>query len=204
MKYITVPLGMMPTNSYIIYDENTMNAAIIDPADDCAKIERYLNRYSLNLKFILLTHGHADHIGAVNELLEKTDALLVMTNEDTDMISESVYNESRLIFGYDYAIERYPDIVLDDETVLNFDGVYIECIKTPGHTKGSCVYLCENLMLSGDTLFYQGFGRTDLYGGNENDMRQSLKKLYDIDMNFTVLPGHMSQTCLDDERNLFI
>ncbi len=203
MKYITVALGMMPTNSYIIYDESTMNAAIIDPAADCAKIERYLDRYSLNLKFILLTHGHADHIGAVNEIKKKTEAKLVMTNEDIDMISEPLYNESNLIFGYEYTIEDYPDIILNDGDVLNFDGVFIECVHTPGHTKGSCVYLCEDIMFSGDTLFCQGFGRTDLYGGNGIELVNSLKKLYKMDKNFTVLPGHMSPTKLDDERNLF-
>lgn len=203
MRYITVALGMMPTNSYIIYDENTMNAAIVDPAADCAKIERFLNRYSLTLKYILLTHGHADHIGAVNELKQKTGAKLVMNNEDTDMIFEPFYNESYLIFGEDYAVNDYPDIVLNDGDVLNFNNVFIECVHTPGHTKGSCVYLCDDLMLSGDTLFCQGYGRTDLYGGNAADLRTSLKKLYDIDKNFTVLPGHMSPTTLDRERNLF-
>lgn len=203
MKYITLALGMMPTNSYILYDENTLNAAIIDPAADYAKIQRYIERYSLNLKFILLTHGHADHIGAVNELKKKTGAKLVMTNEDVDMIFEPLYNESNLIFGYDYVTDDYPEILLEDKDVLNFDGVFIECLHTPGHTKGSCVYLCEDLMFSGDTIFYRGFGRTDLYGGNENELINSLKKLYKLDKNFTVLPGHMSPTYLDDERNLY-
>ena len=204
MKYITVALGMMPTNSYIVYDESTLKAAIIDPAADCAKIERYLNRYSLDLKYILLTHGHADHIGAVNELKEKTDAKLVMTSADVDMIFESAYNESRLIFGEEYVIDAYPEIILEDGDVLDFDGVNIKCIHTPGHTKGSCVYVCEDLMFSGDTLFYQGCGRTDLHGGSAADLRASLNKLYSIKENLTVLPGHMYPTTLDKERNLFM
>lgn len=203
MRYITVALGMMPTNSYIIYDENTHNAAIIDPAADCAKIERYLNRFSLSLKYILLTHGHADHIGAVNELKKKTGAMLVINNEDADMIFEPFYNESYLIFGEDYAINDYPEIVMYDKDVLNFDSIFIECVHTPGHTKGSCVYLCEDLMLSGDTLFCQGYGRTDLYGGDTSRLKDSLKKLYDLDKNYTVLPGHMKSTTLDSERYLF-
>lgn len=204
MKYITVQLGMMPTNSYIIYDEITLNAAIIDPAADCAKIERYLSRYSLNLKYVLLTHGHADHIGAVNEVISKTGAKLVMTSEDVDMIFEPFYNESNLIFGIDYIIEKYPEILLSDGDVLNFDGICIECLHTPGHTKGSCVYVCDGVCFSGDTIFYRGCGRTDLYGGSESELRKSLAKLYSIKENLTVLPGHMYPTTLDDERNLLI
>ncbi len=204
MKYITLSLGMMPTNSYIVYDENTLNAAIIDPAADCAKIERYLDRSSLKLKFILLTHGHADHIGAVNELKRKTGAKLVMTKDDVDMIFDASYNESRLIFAEEYVIEDYPEIILSDSDVLCFDSIRIECIHTPGHTKGSCVYICDGLMFSGDTLFSRGYGRTDLYGGNVSALRASLERLYSLDENLTVLPGHMSPTTLDEERNLFI
>lgn len=204
MKYISINLGMMPTNSYILFDEKTLNCAIIDPADNFEKINRYLQRYSLNLKYILLTHGHIDHIGAVNDLIKNTKAKCVMSNGDIDLIFNSTLNQAKWIFNSDFELNYYPDIILYDGDVLSFDNVKIECFHTPGHTQGSCIYLCENVMFSGDTIFKQSYGRTDLYGGNQQQLFDSLKKIYKLDCNYIILPGHMGITTLDEERNLFI
>ncbi len=197
-------LGDMPTNSYIIYNENTGSAAIFDPAADCPKILRILTKNSLSLKYIFLTHGHADHIGALNELRESTGAKLVMPLDDILLLQNCYNNCSYPIFGESYTVDFPPDIILNDGDIFMFEDIAIACMLTPGHTIGSCVYLIDDIMISGDTVFKGGIGRTDLYSGSYPMMKASLNRLYAVKFNYTVLPGHGYATTLNEEKQYSI
>lgn len=202
MKYISLQLGDMPTNSYIVYDENSGSAVIVDPAANCPRILRTLEKYGLMLKYILLTHGHADHILAVNELRDATGALLAIHKNDAELLSNYEHNYSLAIFGEVCNIEKTPDIILSGGETLCCDGLRFSVMHTPGHTAGSCVYIIEDIMLSGDTLFAGGYGRTDLYGGSTPDLKKSIEKLFSLDRDYKLLPGHGYETTLFAEKRM--
>lgn len=200
MEYLTLSLGLMPTNCYIIYDEITKDAAVIDPADEADKILQTLQTYQLNLKFILLTHGHADHIMAVNSLREKTNCQLAITETESYLLKNPTFNCSKMIFGRDYIVEKSPEILLHSGDKLTLGKITVNCLQTPGHTAGSCVYIADDIMFSGDTLFCRGYGRTDLYSGSEAELSKSLGFLSKLDVNYRVCPGHGSKTMLFNEK----
>ncbi len=161
-----VIVGPLETNCYIAADEKTKEAIIIDPGDEPEKIFTIINRQNFKPEFILLTHLHFDHIGALDEVKKK--------------------------FGID--------------VLSNPRGWTV--IKTPGHTKDSVCFVLEEerIIFSGDTLFYRGIGRTDLEGGDYEQIQKSLKRLMEFPDNFKVFPGHGPETTIGEEKanNLFI
>ncbi|HIR40343.1 MAG TPA: MBL fold metallo-hydrolase, partial [Candidatus Egerieicola pullicola] len=150
------------------------------------------------LQKILLTHGHFDHAMAVNDLVAATGAPVYIHKEDQELITDPnkfyVFHQP---FGEFHPISA---LSLEDGQDIVQDELTFHCIHTPGHTKGSCVYLCGDVMFSGDTLFAGSCGRTDFYGGSHTQILQSLHKLADLAGNYRVLPGHEEETTLDYER----
>lgn len=173
----------MGTNTYVVSIEK--EAIVIDPVGDMSSIVNYIEKNELKVKYILLTHGHGDHIGLVPELKQITGAPIYVHSEDEEMINDSDMNLSvhfgrRVAFKGDYHYDG--DLKLGEET--------IEIIHTPGHTKGSiCIQIGDSLF-TGDTLFSGSIGRTDFYGGDYNTILQSLNKLKILDSNLKVYPGH--------------
>ncbi|MEG2429640.1 MAG: MBL fold metallo-hydrolase, partial [Oscillospiraceae bacterium] len=168
---------------------------------DFNDIMKALKLHSINLKYIVLTHGHFDHIGAVVQLKNATNAKIYLHRLDVELTKNPSLSLS--IFAGDYSeFEAFsPDVILEDEYRFSLDELIFHTIHTPGHTKGSCVFTLEDIMFSGDTLFNGSVGRTDLYGGNQTDMFSSAKKLAQIRKDFTVLPGHGEKTKLSIQRN---
>lgn len=197
MKVIQMELGNFATNTYIIYDED-LNAVIIDPASEAKKIISTIEKNNLKPKFVLLTHGHPDHVGALYELKEKYNLKVYINEKDQEMLeTNSTYFGPML--GLDIKDVK-GDSYLKDGQELSLGNLKFKIIETPGHTKGGVCILIENILFSGDTLFLGSMGRTDFPGGNEEEIFSSLKKLMELPDETVVLPGHGPKTTIGYER----
>jgi len=183
-------------NTYLLMDEDTKDAILIDPG--------YGRTYpeDINVKFIFLTHCHYDHISDINNF---SDAKIVCSKNCANNLLNKNVNLSE--FGLGYKLEKEADIILEDNEVFDFFGKKIKCIYTPGHTDGSCCYLTDDRLYSGDTLFYESIGRCDLPTGNFNEITISIKnKIYTLSDDLKVYPGHGEATSVGHEKlyNLYV
>ncbi len=180
------------TNCYIIWDEKTKEAAIVDPADDAQKIIENIRDLNLKLKYVMLTHAHKDHTIALNELLKNYDIKVIASVDEAPMLEGKV-NDCSDVFGLSqvpFDLSRF--ILLNDGECFNIGDIIIKIIHTPGHTKGSACYYIEDekIILTGDTLFSDCFGRCDLDSASIEDMANSLYNLYKNYNDVHIFPGH--------------
>ena len=184
----TLPLGLVSANCYIICDENTKVGAVIDPGDFTSSLLKAISDSGMEeLKYILCTHGHFDHVGAVKDLAADTDCRVFLCAEDTQL--PPMFTAGKLYYTDTYA----------DGTILNIAGLYIHVLHTPGHTPGSVCLMVDDVIFSGDTLFAGGCGRTDI-GGSWTAIQASLKRLGEIEGYFKVFPGHGESTTIAREK----
>lgn len=190
MKFEKVAIGI-DTNSYIVYDEDTLEAIIIDPGSDCKKIINVIDRNKLKPKEIVLTHYHYDHIGAVDELKEYYNCIVAIHKNDVQGLKDPKINQSKK--GLKRSISITPDKILLDKSVIKAGAVKLRVIHTPGHTQGSiCLKASgEEVVFTGDTIFDNGVGRWDLIGGDEKKMKSTLiNKVNRWEDKITIYPGH--------------
>ena len=195
MKVKTLSLGELGTNCYIVTDQKGATVAI-DPADEFERIVSALDGERLDA--VLLTHGHFDHTGAVNQMKKLYNCRVIISAEDEEMLSDNNKNAA-------FLIGSAPDPITADELVKDGDKIELgdlsfEVIATPGHTKGSVTYKIEDTLFTGDTLFRGTVGRCDLYGGNPQALVRSLEKLALLDDELKVLSGHDQKTSLGYEK----
>ena len=193
------------TNTYVICDEKTKEAMVIDPGGEPEKIAEVLEILNANLKYIFLTHCHADHIGGIAKLKELKGGKILISRDD----SEGLYNEeiSLAYFINMKNPELEADSRVDDGDLIHVGNLEFKIISTPGHTKGGLSLYCENerLVFSGDTMFSGTWGRTDLPTGNFVDLMNSIsEKLMTLPDETIVYPGHGKTTMIQDERNIYI
>lgn len=200
MKFDSIFYTPTTENTYLVYDENTKNGAVIDPGCRTEDILKMAQKNGVSIKYILLTHCHYDHIMSMVPLKEVTGAKIVTG----DMGSRNIGNpDINLTFhGLGYAIEGVnADIILKDGEELEFDGVKIKCIYTPGHTNCGVCYLCENELFCGDTLFLRSCGRWDLPTGNYDVLEKSIKeKLYVLPDETVLHSGHGDTSTIGYEK----
>lgn len=187
-------------NTYLVYDEETKNGIIIDPGCKIENIEQLILENGVNLKYILLTHCHYDHIESLIPLKEKTGAKIVTGDKGNKNIGDTKKNLT--LYGLGYPIsEIEADIILNDGEILTLDSLDIKCIYTPGHTECSVCYLCSNELFSGDTIFLRSVGRWDLPTGDFKTIESSIKeKLYTLPDETAVHPGHGDSTTIGYEK----
>ena len=194
-------VGLMGTNAYIVTDNETQEVAVIDPGFDDAHLTSALDEYDADkIRYILLTHGHFDHIGAAKQYAEKYNAKIVISDLDSEFLFEPALN---LCGAFGLSLKPFTaDIRLYDEDVLELGETEFSFIHTPGHTRGSGCYVFEDdkVIFSGDTLFLASMGRTDFPTGDANDMIESLHILRDLEGDYKVYPGHDQSTTLSYER----
>ncbi len=199
MKLDVMILTELSENCYLLHDDN--EGVIFDPGGDFNLIEEYLTEKNIKVKMILNTHGHFDHIGAVEELKKFSGAKFYMHKDDAELLPEFAKSASN------FGIESFEPPVVDeyvvDGQVVAFNGVEIHVIHTPGHSKGSvCYYIpSESLLISGDTLFFESVGRSDFPYSNTRDLIRSVKdKLYTLPDETIVCPGHSCSTKIGYEK----
>ena len=190
----TYPLGSLQTNCYIVIDEETNKAVIIDPGAEANYLIKEIEVLGIEIDKILLTHCHFDHNGAVKELKEKFNCK-VYINKDEEEYMEI---DSTGIFG---KLPKFYEYVNEGE-IINSGNLNFKVIFTPGHTKGGTCYLIDDSIFTGDTLFNGSIGRTDFLGGSYNDLISGIEsKLMILDDNITVYPGHGPKTSIGYEKN---
>ena len=193
-------VGMLMTNCYIVMDETTKEAAVIDPGARSEKILAIIKDMGANVKYIIFTHAHYDHIMAAHEVQQATNAKIAIHADDAYLLKKEEVTKFGRYTTAKY-VEVTPDVILNDGDIIEVGNLKFDVISTPGHSNGSICLVCEDVIFAGDTLFKGTCGRCDLVNGDLNKMYGSLKRLAELKGNYRVLPGHESPTTLDYERN---
>ena len=195
MEVISLSVTGFESNCFIVH--NGAEAFVIDPSTSEQKILWALEKNGLNLKGILLTHGHFDHILRAQELRNATGVPLYVHELDDEMLQDSHKNAFATFTGGEFIVEK-ADILLHDDDEIPLGDEKIKVIHTPGHTKGSVCYDTGDSLITGDTIFAEGFGRCDLYGGNMSALKQSIKMLTEMAKteNRWIYPGHGASSTL--------
>ena len=188
--------GPLDNNNYLVIDESTNEGVLIDCSEISNKIDSYISNNKINLKYILLTHAHFDHILGVDFFKQKYNPSVLLHKDDKDLLN--MLN----IFIPKAKIPTI-DTFFDENLHLQIGNIDIKIIHTPGHSNGSCCFLIKDNLFSGDTLFYKGYGRTDLPFGNENNLFKSLTKLFLLPNETKVFPGHGFKTSIKQEKSIY-
>lgn len=196
-KFVT---GIISTNCYLVINEETKQAVIVDPAACPSYLVSHIKSEGLKVEAILLTHGHFDHIMGIDGFLNEFGVPVYVHEEDEECMKDPKLNQSSIYTaGYTFAEAQY----LRDKQTLNLAGYEFEVIHTPGHTRGGCCYYVksENVLFSGDTLFQNSIGRTDFINSSMADLVHSVKdKLFLLPDDTLVYPGHMGETKIGHEK----
>jgi len=211
MKLLQYVVRSMDQNVYIYFDEESKEGVIVDPGNDAERIAQVIKENEINVKAILLTHGHGDHTGAVAQLKEELGCVVGAHRWEIPVLEDE-----RISFSAMYGAKKFDvDVIFEDGDEFKFGGTTLKVIHTPGHTQGGVCFYDEanKILFSGDTLFYVSIGRTDFpnppekdgigYPAKENLMRllNSIKeKLYTLPEETAVYPGHGSATNIRFEK----
>lgn len=200
MKIQSYVLGMVSTNCYIIYNEFTKEALIIDPPDQAPALKAKIEELDVTPVAILLTHGHFDHIMAAGDLSAAFGIPVLVGEEEKALLEDYNLNGSRMVRkNFTLSADRF----LKDEEELKLGGMTIKVIHTPGHTAGGVCYYFEEdkVLISGDTLFFESIGRTDLPTGDQYTLLESIRhKLMALTEDVVVYPGHGNKTTIGYEK----
>ena len=199
MQYFRIRTIPFDENVYIYYDEQSLDACIIDPGGSFEKIREFVNKKNLNIKAVILTHAHADHIGALQEIIDQCkDIEVIAAKREKKILNSPAYNLT-INFGMkntSFEATRY----VEDGDTYQIGGQTLKFILTPGHTSGSMCVFDGEIMFTGDTLFEGSIGRTDLPTGSYQEMENSLKKLSQMNEDIIILPGHGEQSSIGQEK----
>lgn len=201
MEITRLVVGMVETNCYIAVNPDNKQAVIVDPGDDAPNIAALVTRLGVEVKAILLTHGHFDHVMAMEELKKKWGIPVYACEAEAEILADPAKNLSG-----DFRcgmLHLKADILLKDRENFELIGYQFQMIHTPGHTGGSCCYYVESekVLFSGDTLFEGSYGRIDFPTGSGVEMMHSIvDTLFDLPDGTAVYPGHMGYTTIGDEK----
>lgn len=195
MKIKRIPAGIYGANCYILFDEDTRVGCVIDPGGDEDILIKEIDKTDIEIKFILLTHGHTDHVEAVNAIKREYNVPVYIDGKDKELMRQRIS-----VFGQLWETTS-EDREIKDGDILKIAGLQIKCISTPGHTPGGMCFLVDNVVFTGDTLFYGSIGRTDFPGGSHKELINNIKtKLMVLKDDIIVLPGHERESSIKFER----
>lgn len=200
MKVVRIPAGIYAANCYLVYSEKDREAIIIDPGGDADDIIAQIKSLELDIKYIILTHGHGDHIGGVKDIKEYIDVPVAIHKDDEYLLKDGDRNlSSHMAIG---TIEELADILLDEGDEIHFGDLVAKIIHTPGHTLGGISINIEDGLFTGDTLFAGSIGRTDFPGGSFESIISSIKdKLFVYPDDTIVYPGHGPLSTIKGEKS---
>ncbi len=189
--------GELQVNCYFVYDDVSKKAIIIDPGQSYDLVTRKIEDLDLKPELLINTHGHFDHILCDDKIREKYNIPLAVHKDDIEMLQNAELNASVMIG--EPTVIKYPEIIFDKDKTKETSFCKYSVINTPGHSKGSVCILIGNTLFSGDTVFYGSVGRTDLFGGNHNEIISSVEKIKKLPLKTKIFPGHGPQTTLERE-----
>jgi hydroxyacylglutathione hydrolase len=199
LKLESWTVGPFEENVYLVWCTETQQAMLIDPGGEIERILKFARQKGLTIRYILNTHGHADHIAENALAKEKTGAELLIHEDDLPMLTNPEKNLS--LFFELPIVSPDADKLLHDGDTLTLGSLTFSIVHTPGHSPGSICLMHDGLVIAGDTLFYRGVGRTDLPGGSWEMLEHSIReKLYTLPDDTIVYSGHGSQTTIGEER----
>lgn len=199
MKIIAMEVGVIGTNCYLVINEEQKTGVVIDPGGDADQILEKINQKGIKIEAIFLTHGHSDHIMAVDEVREVTGAKVYISEADAGMLTKASSNLS-VYMGAGREFKAADEFLIDGETITAA-GLKFQVVATPGHTKGGICLLCGDTVFCGDTIFSESIGRTDLPGGSYSQILHSIKtKIMVLPDEMKLLPGHGPATTIGWER----
>jgi len=201
MQTVVMAVSLFQSNTILVWDEKTMGGIVFDPGGEASRILAEIEARKIQVKAVLLTHGHIDHVGAAAKVKEKTGAKVYIHELDAVMLKALA--AQCLMFGVPIADAPSVDANVKEGDELTIDSLKLKVLHTPGHTQGSVVYQFlepEKLLISGDLLFAGSIGRMDLPGGNEESMKKSLERMTKLPDDLTVIPGHGAKTTIGREK----
>lgn len=196
MKIDVLPLGHIASNCYMLTTEKA--AVIIDPGFISEKTEDFLEKNSDKERLIFLTHGHFDHICGAKSLRDKTGVKIAIPVVDNPALSDTHLSMSDKFHAHQVPFSA--DILLEDSQTVQVGDLELKVISTPGHTAGGACYYVDNVLFSGDTLFFESVGRTDFEGADHTTLLNSINKLLALPDETVVYPGHGGSTTIGHER----
>lgn len=198
-----IAVGPLQANCFIIADENTKKAVVIDPGDEPDIILNFIKENGLSIEYIVCTHGHFDHVGAVGDIKKETGGRVVLHKDEIDIYKAAL--DMAAFWGYEIDPLPEPDIMVKGEEDLKIGNLSLKIIHTPGHSPGGICIYGEGIIVTGDTLFAGSVGRTDFYGGDINKLKSSFKRIMDLPEDTRVLPGHGNNSTVGYEKrnNMF-
>ena len=197
MPYLKLEVGELQTNTYLFYSALSRRCFVIDPGAEAGKIIGLIEREKLDPLAVILTHGHADHVGAAAELLSHFHIPLWIHEADEKTMRAQANREFAAMFAM--ALPPTTERLLTDGETIGTDDLVLTVIHSPGHTPGSILLQSGNLLFTGDTLFQGDVGRTDLPGGNAEQLQRSLAKIREFPTMTIILPGHGETSTLELE-----
>ncbi|MDO8578884.1 MAG: MBL fold metallo-hydrolase [Dehalococcoidales bacterium] len=199
MNIEKIEVGPLGVNCYLLGDEAARVGIIIDPGAEPETILKRVKNLKLDIKSIVITHGHFDHTGALKEIKDATGADIAIHAEDARRLGAK--DPMAATFGISYSTPPAPNRLLKDGDIIRAGSLQLQVLHTPGHTPGSICLLGDGVVFTGDTLFCSGIGRTDLPGGSPEKILDSIRnKLMVLPGNTTVYPGHGPETTIGQER----
>lgn len=199
MKIYMFPVGSMQSNCLVVANEQSKQAVIVDPGAEAGKIMNFIAQHELKVVAILLTHGHADHIDALDKVREQTQAKVYIHEDDAEMLTDANKNLSVFITGP--RVFKAADELLTDGQSLNLAGIDFYVLHTPGHTPGGCCFMIGEHVIVGDTIFRESIGRTDFPGGSHKQLLSSIKnQLFGLPDSTKLYPGHGPATDVGYEK----
>ena len=200
MKMTCIPSGTTGVNTYVVGDESTGKAFIVDPGGFNKETVNWLNDNGFKLEYIILTHGHGDHIGGVKKYMEMFPGVKLVAGEhEKELLASPMMNASREICGE--SIMLTADIWVHEGDTLKVGDIELRFMHTPGHTPGGICIFTGDVLFSGDTLFCRSIGRTDFPGGSYEQIKKAIhNKLFVLPDDTKVYPGHMGPTTIGEEK----